>query len=468
MSYALRHAQRALLVVAFLLPLTARAATQLLLSRDARADDDRTLYSGIVELVVNPGFDNARVTISVDGQKVVEGLLAPHMITVDFGPAAVEHKISVIAFTPDRKKVEWHETINRGHQRLRVRVRPVDLPHRKFEAVVTAPKDDPVSVVECWQGGKRILSLTGPPYHFTIPEEIPHNGFVQVTVRTQSGEEAADFWSGSALVHSESVEVRTVPLFVSVVDGSGKTRDDVDRSLFRVIDNDSEGKILEFGKAFDQPISIALLLDASASMTYEMRNATRAALDFVKHTLRPGDRCAVFSIHEVPRRELQLTSDRELVANVIGRLAASGQTAIWDAIAGGIRELKEEKNRRAIVVLTDGGDNSSLSSYDDALREARTAGIPIYVIAYGESSDDDTQEVERMNYIATETGGFVARASQESLTSRFTAIEKDLRAQYAIRYQVTGFTTPNEWRRVRVVLSSPTLTARTIRGYFAP
>src|SRR5262249_8053274 len=161
--------------------------------------------------------------------------------------------------------------------------------NRFFEAAVTSPEDDPVQKVEFWDSGKVIATLTSAPYRFVIPAENFQTQFVQVTARTWSGDEAADFWSGAGDVHAESVEVRTVPIYVSVIDRNGITHDDVDRSLFRIIDNGSEGKILEFGKAFDQPISIALILDASSSMTYSIKGAARAALAFVEHTLKAGD-----------------------------------------------------------------------------------------------------------------------------------------------------------------------------------
>src|SRR5439155_6175336 len=133
-----------------------------------------------------------------------------------------------------------------------------------------------------------------------------------------------------------------------------------------------------------------------------------------------------------------------------------------------IRDLKDEKNRRAIVVLTDGGDTSSMSSFDEVQKKAGEAGIPLYFIAYDTGEATQAKDLDRLKYLATETGGFVATASQQNLVARYGEIEKDLRAQFAIRYQVTDYSKHNEWRKVRVVLASPRLTARTIRGYFAP
>jgi hypothetical protein len=244
-------------------------------------------------------------------------------------------------------------------------LRPVDVTNRVFEASVTSPHNDPVESVQFWDSGKVLVTLNEVPYRFAIPPENFSQQFVQVTAKTKSGDEAADFWSGSGDVHTESMEVRTVPLFVSVVDRNGVTHDDVDRSLFRVMDNGSEGKILEFGKAFDQPISIALVVDASASMTYSMADATRAALSFVKRTLKEGDRCTVFSVRDVPRREVAITADRTSVEKALVGIKPSGRTSLYDSIASAIRELRLEKARKAIVILSDGGDTSSLMTFEE-------------------------------------------------------------------------------------------------------
>src|SRR5262249_33964897 len=215
------------------------------------------------------------------------------------------------------------------------------------------PEDDPIVSVALWDAGKQIGEVKESPYRFTVPQSSIEAGFVQVTARSKSGEEVADFWSSTGQVHVESVEVRTVPIFVSVIDGNGQTRDDVNRDLFKIVDNGAEGKILEFGKAFDQPISIALLLDSSASMTYELPNAVKAAETFVGRTLKSGDRCSVFAVRDVPRRAQELTTERAAVEKALTGLEAGGATALYDSIEAAIRELRNEKNRRAIVVLTD-------------------------------------------------------------------------------------------------------------------
>lgn len=418
-----------------------------------------------MEVVVKPPFDNARVSIAVDGQPVTESLRSPYHLRLDLGPAAVEHRLTITAFTPDWKKVQWHQTINRGLRSLTVRLRQIDVAKRIYEATVTASQGDPVQVVEFWSDNALIGRLTEPPYRMSVPESAAR-ALVHVTARARSGEEADDFIADGSEVHIESFEVRTVPIFVSVVDRNGTTLDNLERSSFKVLDNGAEARILEFSRAFNQPISLALLIDTSSSMNASLASAARSALTFAKGALRDGDRCAVFSIRSVPRREQPLTSDRAAIEKVLNGLTAGGETALYDSLSSAIRELADEKNRKAIVVLTDGADTSSVSAYSDVERQARIAGIPIYVIGFGDSPDLKS-DMDKLGYLAGETGGFVTSASEESLAQRYASIEKDLRAQYAIRYQISGLARPNEWRQIKVVLNSPKLTARTIKGYFA-
>jgi Ca-activated chloride channel family protein len=452
-------------LIVLLLPTSAFANQQLLLSR-AQAPE-KTDYKGLVDFAIDPGFDAAKVSITVDGENVL-ALHAPYRATVDLGQRVIQHKITITAWTQEKKRAQWTETINRGHMPLTVKVHATDAAKGEFDVDTTAPDDDPISAVELWDNGNMVAKLDQAPYHLTVPPATLATGFVQVTARTKSGEEAADFWSSAGNVNVDNVDVRTVPLFVSVVDRNGTTHDDVDRALFKIIDGGTEGKILQFSKAFDQPISIALLIDSSASMAYTMNDVSKAAHAFVDQTLKTGDRCSVYAVRDVPRVMQPLTDDKPAIGKALNQIVANGQTALYDAVDTAIRDLKNEKNRRAVVILTDGGDNDSLDSWDDVERNAREAGIPLYFLAYESLDPTAARDFDRMTFLASETGGFVARATPETQMAKYTDIEKDLRAQFAITYQVTSFAKHNEWRTVRVLLSSPKLTARTIGGYFAP
>src|SRR5438270_5401702 len=156
------------ITLTFLLAGTAAAAPdQLILGRDTAPPAD---VKGPIDLTIVPDFDDARVTVTVDGQKIVESLRSPWHVPVDFGPAAVEHKIVVTVAGANGKRIQWQTTINKGHQTLGVKIEPVDAANRIFEAHVTSPDEDPIVSVSAWDGGKPIATVEQAPYRFTIPE----------------------------------------------------------------------------------------------------------------------------------------------------------------------------------------------------------------------------------------------------------------------------------------------------------
>ncbi|MGZ8780658.1 MAG: hypothetical protein ACXW31_12085, partial [Thermoanaerobaculia bacterium] len=112
-------------ILSILITTQADAATQLVLTRGDH-NQHTGEYSGVVDLAIDPGIDNARVTVTVDGQKVVTNLPAPYRVSVDFGPAPVQHRITITASAPKGKRAQWTETINNGNLPLTVRLKQLD------------------------------------------------------------------------------------------------------------------------------------------------------------------------------------------------------------------------------------------------------------------------------------------------------------------------------------------------------
>jgi len=231
-----------LLTLTLLFSTTASASTQLLLKRGDTSEHVGE-YKGVVDLTIDPGFEGAKVSVAVDGQKIADSVLSPYHLVVDFGPVATQHKITVTATGAKGKRVKWTETINQGNLPLSINIRQIEA--RVFEVDATSPKEDPIAVVQLWDDGRLVAETKERPYRFTVADSLIASGFVQVTAKTNGGEETADFWSPAGNIVAEELQVRTVPIFVSVVDRDGQTRDDIQRSQFRIIDNESEAKIID-------------------------------------------------------------------------------------------------------------------------------------------------------------------------------------------------------------------------------
>ena len=420
--------------------------------------------SGPLEIVVVPPFEGALITVKINGQPIASNLPPPYQIELDLGSNPVEQQFEIRAVSRDQKRrTSWIQTFNQGLSLLSVALRP-SADGTVLQAVVQATRTDPVVAVELYGETGLLERKQAPPWLFSVT--AASGGSFQVAARTRNGAEVTDFYSPRGMIYNAAYDVRTVPLLVSVVDDRGAIRSNLAKRDFRILDNNVETRILEFTRADQDPVSVAVVLDASASMTEMMAEVTTAAFNFVRQIARKNDRFAVFSIHDVPRREQPVTGNLELIEKSMKNIRPGGNTALYDSIASASRELSAEKHRKAIVLLSDGADTSSNATFEDTMDLARRAGVPCYVIAFG-ATDRPNQNRDRLNYLATETGGFLVLANKENLSSRYGEIEKDLRAKYLIRYQVSDVARPNEWRKVRVVMSSPRLSARAIRGYFA-
>ncbi|MGH9456375.1 MAG: VWA domain-containing protein, partial [Thermoanaerobaculia bacterium] len=249
-------------------------------------------------------------------------------------------------------------------------------------------------------------------------------------------------------------------------DETGDVLTDLERGMFRVWDEGEKATIVGFRKVFEDPISFALVVDASNSMSEFMTDVTEAAANFVERSMRDTDRAAVYSIHNVPRQWQQLTGDQADVTAALAKVTCGGNTALWDALNAALRELRPETNRRAIVLLSDGEDTHSMTEWAEIIREIRLAAVPIYVIAFGPDGKPG-RHADRLRYLAAESGGFVVNATTEQLAQAYKRIEEDLRARYALEYEVFAPTTGSEWRSVKVSVAEPKWTTRSIKGYFA-
>jgi VWFA-related protein len=438
---------------------TAGLLPRLLLRRDA-AGPIAGEFRGPTEIVVVPPFEPARLVLEMNGARIATLSTAPYRLEADLGPEPVQQTIRVTATSPGRKRVTWESTINRGKSPLSLKLIRRD---GELEAVVTETSSDPIVKVAFYSDVHLLGMRTGPPWIVETPQL--QNGLLHATATTRSGAEASDAIAPDADVLFQEYIRKRIDLQVSVVDDDGSPVSGLDVARFRVIDNGEQGKIVGFGHVFDEPVAISLLLDASASMTAYLPGVRLAARNFVESAMRETDRVSVYSIHEVPRRWSELTSDRAAVLASLDSIETRGNTALWDGIATAIRELEAEPRKKAIVLLSDGRDTDSIRSWKEIAETVRHAAIPLYIIAFNQVRAEKTRHRDRLQYLAAESGGFLVDASERDLAHAWRRIEDDLRARYVITYEVFSPFRENEWRNVKVSVNSPALTARSIRGY---
>jgi len=271
--------------------------------------------------------------------------------------------------------------------------------------------------------------------------------------------------------------VELVSLNVTATEGGGKYVTDLTEEEFEVYEDGAKQKLTFFSRT-QQPISLALLLDTSASMDERMGIAQEAAIGFARQ-LHKDDQAEVIDFDSQVRILQGFTNDAATLEKAIRQTTPNGSTSLYNAIYISLKELKKVKatstadiRRQAIVLLSDGDDTSSLIEFEEVLDLAKRSETAIYSIGLrqGEIGRREFKEAEFvLKQLANETGGrayFVSDARE--LPKIYQAIWDELSSQYSIAYSSSNTKRDGAWRRVQVRLLRPNTVGRTKQGYYGP
>ena len=243
--------------------------------------------------------------------------------------------------------------------------------------------------------------------------------------------------------------VSEVHLVFTVTDKHGHYIKDLKKDDFKILDDKKPPEeILSFSSETDLPLQVGLLIDASESVTARFKFEQQAAIDFLQQTLRRKyDQAFVIGFDMTPKVTQDFTDDTEKLSIGIRSLRPGSLTAIYDALYYACRDnlLRQPQAgpvRRAIILLSDGNDNASSVTREKAIEMAQRAEVSVYTISTNStgSRGHGNKNLER---IADATGGRSFIPSQISgVANAFTAIQEELRSQYAVTYKPASFT-PN-------------------------
>jgi Ca-activated chloride channel family protein len=272
--------------------------------------------------------------------------------------------------------------------------------------------------------------------------------------------------------------VDVVSLNVTVVDGQNRYITDLNESDFSVFEDGARQDLLFFNRT-NLPIALSFLIDTSASMENRMQIAQDAAVGFVRK-LRSQDLGQIVDFDSRVEVLQEFTNNVADLERAIRSTNAGGSTSLHNALYISLRELAkvkakspEDVRRRAIVVLSDGEDTSSLVSYEEVLELAKRSETAIYTIGLQTKDAPQTKGFREAEFVlrqfAQETGGrsfFPNRV--EDLKDVYGQISDELSSQYSIGYASTNTRRDGSWRRIQVQIARPAAIPRTKRGYYAP
>jgi Ca-activated chloride channel family protein len=279
---------------------------------------------------------------------------------------------------------------------------------------------------------------------------------------------------GSGVRFRAGVDV--VLLNVTVTDGARRYVTDLDLSDFRVLEEGRPQTITFFRKA-DVRMALALLIDSSASMDEALPIAQEAAAGFVRQ-LGPADVATVIDFDSRVQILAPFTDDKTALDDAIRSTVAAGSTSMYNALYIALRELgkirlndeQEVPRRRAIVLLSDGEDTSSLISFEEVLDVALRSDSVIYAIGLGINASAARRAADPsfvLTRLAQQTGGRAFFPSfAKDLAGVYADIRNELSSQYLLAY-VSSNERTGRWRNVNVRVNRPGLAVRTKQGYFA-
>ena len=264
------------------------------------------------------------------------------------------------------------------------------------------------------------------------------------------------------------VNTDLVVLNATVLDKAGKFVPGLKSTDFQIFEDGTEQKLASF-TAEETPFAVAILLDTSGSMETRLTLGRSAAIRFLDG-LREEDVAAVYNFDSKVEQMQDFSPGRDLPARAFG-LRAKMMTALNDAVLRAADDLaKREEKRRAIVVLSDGGENYSRASADKALDHALQTGATIYAVNMSDTGPGrDLVGASILKNFADKSGGrYIASPGGQELRESFAAIAEELGHQYTIAYRPLNRARDGRWRAIQVKLDRPEATARTRKGYRAP
>ena len=335
-------------------------------------------------------------------------------------------------------------------------------------------------------------SQQAPPPQQTTPPADPKPADTTpttpaaVTPQTQSGGNAS---TGSILEepndtpNNDNTDFRLTPVVVNevnvvftVTDRHGRLIKDLNKDDFKVVDDGRpDTRVTFFQKETNLPLRVGLLVDASNSVRDRFKFEQDSAIEFLSQTIRPKyDQAFVVGFDATPEVTQDFTDNNEQLAKGVRMLRPGGGTAMFDAIYFACRDKLAKQprtvpTRRALIVLSDGDDNQSHVTREEAIEMAQRAEVIIYTISTNiTGSHNDGDKI--LKYISETTGGRAFFPFQiTEVANAFAEIQDELRSQYALSYHPSGFSADGRYHTIQILAQNhKNLKVRSRRGYYAP
>jgi Ca-activated chloride channel homolog len=274
------------------------------------------------------------------------------------------------------------------------------------------------------------------------------------------------------------IDTREVDLYVSVSDQDGKPISGLSKSAFKVFENGVEQPIKAFNQT-DVPVSVGIVIDNSGSMRDKRANVNAASLALVKAS-NPYDEVFIIGFNDNAYMDQEFTSDTKLLEAALDKTETRGGTAMRDAIHLALDYMKglcttcvakgAKRDKKVILVITDGNDNTSDETLEQLVRETRESGVLIYAIGLlDEEVPGEARAAKRaLKSLAEASGGLDYYPKNLAEVEKITPqVAKEIRSQYLVAYSPLNAALDGTYRKIDVKLTGVKGRPRYRNGYYA-
>jgi Ca-activated chloride channel homolog len=321
-----------------------------------------------------------------------------------------------------------------------------------------------VREVTFFAGGRKVCTVSRQPYQcdWDAGDQVVEHT-IRATAELSQGGRVFSTVQTRGVKFAEAVDVDVVQLTAVVTDDDGRFVKGLKASDFKVYDNDRLQPITSF-ESENISLEMAVALDVSSSMRPAIQKVKESAKRFLSG-LREGDHVTLLAFNDIVYTLAQRTKDQDARAVAIDRMRAWGGTALYDVVVDALRRLERQTGRRALLVFSDGDDQSSHASFEAAVAHAEASDATIYAIGQGRAVR--TQELQRvLNRFAGTSGGRAFYTENvDQLDKFFQEVLDDLSNQYLVSYSYPDTERDGQWHRVRLEVGDGKYQVRVRPGY---
>jgi Ca-activated chloride channel homolog len=255
------------------------------------------------------------------------------------------------------------------------------------------------------------------------------------------------------------VKVNLVSVYATVTGANGAPITDLKKEDFALAEDGHPEKIAVFEQESERPVSIVLAMDASQSVKKDLQVELESARRFVSSTVRPVDKLALYQFSDTVQEVVPFTNSFQRIAAGIRNVRIGSGTALYDTVYLAGHMLNDKQGRKVLVLITDGGDTVSTTSYATALRAVQQSEAIVYsiiVVPIERDSGRNTGGEHALIQLSHDTGGkYYYAQSAAGLDAAFKQISKELRTQYLLGYYPSLAIADSDFRKIDIKVNKP-------------